>query len=145
MACHLKRAVLLTCIILTACGAAPPDFRRLAFHDNRASMDGVTVQLEEPDQPDHPTAWQGPLTIVGRCTANLSLITSVYVSRGSPYLIAITYSGSTRYARYIDAQTCRESWPANTATSDLSIAGDDLATGAGRHWQLFSDRPPKQR
>jgi len=91
-------------IPLTRCRAAGPDFRRLEFRDNRASMEGLTVELAEPDDPDHPSAWQGPLQIAGRCTANISLITAVYVSHGARYLIAISYSGSLNYAHYIDVQ-----------------------------------------
>ncbi len=145
MARHIRLAAWICSLLLTCCGAAAPDFRRLDFHDNRASAGGITVELAEPDNPQHPTAWQGPLKIVGRCTANISLITAVYASPGARYLIAVTYSGSLRYAQYIDLQSCRELWPARKTTSDITVAGDDLAGRSGPHWQLFLDQPPKQR
>ncbi len=129
-----------------ACGAlARPDFHRVEFHNNTASANGLTLRLADPDDPAHPTAWQGPLEIAGRCTADLSLITAVYASPGARYLIAATYNGSERYAHFIDANNCRELWPAMQASHDFNVAGDILSAPGESRSQLFLDRPPQAR
>jgi len=145
MARHLARGALALGVLLTCCGATGPDFHRLEFRENRTSAEGIVVELADPDNPDHPTAWLGPLRIASRCTAELSLITAVYASKGTRYLVVLTYSGSLRYAHFVDLKSCRELWPPQKATRDMTVAGDDLAAGAGSHWQLFPDQPPKRR
>ena len=41
------------------------------------------------------------------------------------YVIAVSYSGSTRYLHYIDVKTCKELWPKTAASTEaIEVAGD---------------------
>lgn len=147
MASFLNRTAVVAAMLvwLLACGgAAGPDFHRVEFQDGRASMAGITLQLSGADDPKHPTAWEGPLQVAGRCKADLSLLTAVYISHGARYLVATTYNGALRYAHFVDVQTCKELWPPRKASRDFTLAGDDLAAGQ-EHWQLFPDQAPRSK
>ena len=142
----LRPALAALLVYGAACGGPTrPDFHRVEFRDNTALADGMTLRLADPDDPAHPTAWQGPLEIAGRCTANLSLVTAVYVSPGARYLVVATYNGSQRYAHFVDATNCRELWPAKQASHDFTVAADGLSAPEESRWQLFPDRPPQAR
>lgn len=146
MAHDLRRAGIAVFLWMASCSAAAaPDFQRVEFHDNKGEANGIAVKLADPDDAAHPTAWEGPLEIVGRCTADLSLITAVYTAKGARYLIATTYNGSTRYAHYVDVTSCKELWPATKASHNFTVAGDNLSAPGESRWQLFLDRAPKQR
>src|ERR1035441_3969580 len=81
----------------------PVKFQLLAFSPAangqwQARMEQATVTLLDPDKPDRPTAWDGPLRIqlspAATCEAGLSLVTRVYGASGVDYLVALSYSGS---------------------------------------------------
>src|SRR5512141_1384590 len=89
-------------------------FRQLAFDNSQIARFGTySFHLAEPDRPDKPTAWQGPLTIsaAGKsCAADVSLVTAVYASAGAPFIVVITYSGSNTYVHFINIASCEVKW-----------------------------------
>jgi hypothetical protein len=90
-----------------------------------------TVTLLNPDNADHPTAWEGPLRLQSpsaTCEAGLSLVTGVYGASSVDYLIALTYSGSLKYIHFIDPKSCGEKWPVRKVFTDkIDVAGDTLS------------------
>jgi hypothetical protein len=118
--------------------AAPPvQFQLLAFSPAangqwQASIDQRIVTLLDPDKPDRPTAWDGPLRLqlstAAPCEADLSLVTRVYAARGAEYLVALSYSGSMQYIHFLDLKSCREKWPVRSVyTERIDVAGDSLS------------------
>jgi hypothetical protein len=137
-------------LILAACTPHKPDFRALAFHSTadpqifEAAALHRTVQLMEPDDGFHPKAWQGPLRIVGSCTANVSQVTAVYASRDVGYLLVIDHSGTTRFARFIDLRSCREVWPPLKSQIPIQVTGDAISIEPGQWLRLFAEHAPIQ-
>ena len=118
--------------------ATPPvQFQLLAFSPAangqwQARIDQGTVTLLDPDKPDRPTAWDGPLRIqispAATCEADLSLVTRVFGASGAEYLIALSYSGSMQYIHFLDLKSCREKWPMRSVyTEKIDVAGDSLS------------------
>ena len=117
--------------------APPVQFQLLAFSpagngEWQARIDQGTVTLLEPDKPDRPTAWDGPLRIklspAAACEADVSLVTRVYSASGAEYLIALSYSGSMQYIHFLDLKSCRERWPVRSVyTERIDLAGDSLS------------------
>jgi hypothetical protein len=143
-------AIAAALLFLAACSAHKPDFRELAFHSTadpqifEAAAPGHAIQLMEPDDGFHPKAWQGPLRIVGACTANVSQVTAVYASRDVGYLLAINHSGSMRYAHFIDLHSCRDVWPPLKAQIPIQVTGDAIQIEQGQWLRLFGEHPPIQ-
>ena len=138
-------------LLLAACSLHKPDFRELAFHPTadpqifEATALGHAIQLMEPDDGFHPKTWQGPLRIVGICTANISQVTAVYASRDVDYLLAINHTGTppaTRYAHFIDLHSCREVWPPLKAQIPIQVTGDAIQIEPGQWLRLFAEHPP---
>ena len=118
--------------------ATPPvQFQLLAFSPAangqwQARIDQATVTLLDPNKPDRPTAWDGPLRIqlspAATCEADLSLVTRVYGARGAEYLVGLSYSGSMQYIHFLDLKSCREKWPMRSVYSEgIDVAGDSLS------------------
>ena len=115
----------------------PVKFQLLAFSPAangqwQARMEQATVTLLDPDKPDRPTAWDGPLRIqlspAATCEADLSLVTRVYGASGAEYLIALSYSGSMQYIHFLDLKSCREKWPVRSVyTNKIDVVGDSLS------------------
>jgi hypothetical protein len=115
----------------------PVQFQLLAFSPAangqwRAPVEQGTVTLLDPDKPDRPTAWDGPLRIqissAAPCEADLSLVTRVYGARGGAYLLALSYSGSMQYIHFLDLKSCREEWPMlSVYTERIDVTGDTLS------------------
>jgi hypothetical protein len=115
----------------------PVKFQLLAFSPAangqwQARMEQATVTLLDPDKPDRPTAWDGPLRIqlspAATCEAGLSLVTRVYGASGVDYLVALSYSGSMQYIHFVDLKSCREKWPVRSVyTERIDVAGDTLS------------------
>ena len=102
-------------------------FRQLAF-DNRqvARLGAYSFHLEEPDRPDKPRAWQGPLTISSTdksCEADVSLVTAVYASPDAPFVVVVTYSGSSTYVHFITISSCAAKWERMKAFTDGCARG----------------------
>jgi hypothetical protein len=115
----------------------PVQFQLLAFSPAangqwQARIDQTTVTLLDPNKPDRPTAWDGPLRIqrspAATCEADLSLVTRVYGAGGGAYLIALSYSGSMQYIHYLDLKSCREEWPMlSVYTERIDVTGHTLS------------------
>ena len=78
------------------------------------AMAQYSLRLADPDNPDKPTMWQGPLTIShagSSCTADVSLVTAIYGDRERSFLIVLTASGSNAVAHFIELASCAEKWP----------------------------------
>jgi hypothetical protein len=115
----------------------PVQFQLLAFSPAangqwQARIDQATVTLLDPNKPDRPTAWDGPLRIqrspAATCEADVSLVTRVYGASGADYLIALSYSGSMQYVHFLDLKSCRENWPMlSVYTERIDVAGDSLS------------------
>lgn len=90
-----------------------------------------SLRLAEPDNPDKPTLWQGPLTIShdgASCTADVSLVTSVYGDAERSFVIVLTSSGSNAVAQFIELASCAEKWPAiKRSASSVKIARNRLS------------------
>ena len=107
-------------------------FRQLAFDNGKdATFGAYSFHLAEPDRPDKPTAWQGPLTISSggkSCEANVSLVTAVYASPDAPFLIVVTYSGSNTYVHFIASSSCAAKWERmKVFTEGVRVADDRLS------------------
>ncbi|HMD21044.1 MAG TPA: hypothetical protein VKH40_12015, partial [Alloacidobacterium sp.] len=107
-------------------------FQPLVFHDQQMTVLGSrSFGLAGPDQPDKPMAWQGPLTIATgekSCDAGVSLVTAVYASLASPYVIVITYSGSSTYVHFVATSTCTTQWNTyKVFTNGVQVRDDRLS------------------
>lgn len=102
-----------------------------------ATVGGKKLSLHEPDNPKQPTAWQGPLGIEDQrtrasCQADVSLITAAYGGEDAKTIIVVTYSGSLTYVRFLDLDTCKESYRTIKAyTEGVQVTGDRLTIQAG--------------
>lgn len=142
--------LVLALLPLAACTPHKPDFRELAFHSTadpqifEATALDRKIQVMEPDDGFHPKVWQGPLRIAGSCTANVSQMTAVYVSRDVDYLLVTNHSGTSWYARFIDPRSCREVWPPLKAAIPIQVTGDAISIEQGQWLRLFAGHPPIQ-
>src|SRR5450759_3331049 len=108
-------------------------FRQLAFDNSQIARFGAySFHLAEPDRPDAPTTWQGPLTISAdgkSCAADVSLVKAVYASPDAPFLVVVTYSGSNTYVHFINIASCDAKWePIKVFTEGVRVADDHLST-----------------
>jgi hypothetical protein len=158
----MKSISLLFSLLLYFTSPESGGFQRLVFHDQQATVLGShSFRLAGPDQPDKPTAWQGPLTITSgekSCDADVSLVTAVYGSPESPYVIVITYSGSSSYVHFVTIASCAKQW--NTYkffTNGIHVRNDRLSIlpacespatdsasqcSSGRIYKLSNDAAP---
>ena len=107
-------------------------FRQLAFDNGQSTTFGAySFRLAEPDRPDKPTAWQGPLTISSggkSCAADVSLVTAVYAAPDAPFVVVVTYSGSNTYVHFIAIASCAAKWERIKAfTEGVRVAEDRLS------------------
>lgn len=159
----MKSVCLLLSVVIFFNGTGSSDgFRPLVFHDQQPTVFGPhSFRLAGPDQPDKPTAWQGPLTIATgekSCEADVSLVTAVYASLESPYVIVVTYSGSSTYIHFVSVATCTTQWNTNKVfTSSVQVRDDQLSVlpacessaadapalcSSGRVYKLSEDSAP---
>jgi len=123
--------VILGCLPATACAQAG-GFQPLTMQAGKDTVFGqYSLRLADPDNPEKPTMWQGPLTISSgsaSCSADLSLVTAVYGAPGRAFVTVITSSGSSAIAHFIELASCAEKWPAiKRAASDVKVAGNRLS------------------
>jgi hypothetical protein len=148
----LRIAAAAALLSLAACALSlhKPDFRQLAFQATadpqiyQAEALGRKVQVIAPDDGFHPKEWRGPLRIVGACTANVPQVTAVYASRDVGYLLVVNHVDTTRFAHFIDLNTCHEVWPPLQARIPIQVTGDAIQIVANQWLRLFNDRPPNQ-
>lgn len=121
----------------TACSrpAAQPAaerFELVPFAASAARIGDLELTLEEPDVPDRPTAWEGPLRIRhvragGTCEAEPSLITKVFLDAAARTAIIVSGSGAHTLIDFVDTGTCRARWPRIDATTDgVRVSGDRM-------------------
>jgi hypothetical protein len=107
-------------------------FRQLAFDNGQnATLGAYSFHLAEPDRPDKPRAWQGPLTISSggkSCEADVSLVTAVYASPDAPLVVVVAYSGSNTYVHFVSVSSCAAKWERMKAfTEGVRVAEDRLS------------------
>ena len=89
-------------------------FRQLAFSNGPdVTLGAYTFHLAQPDRPEKPTAWEGPLTIAFEsksCAADVSLVTAVYAAPNAPFVVVVSYSGSNTYIHFVSISTCESQW-----------------------------------
>ena len=125
-----KISLVLIALLLMHCGWAAENFQsiRLVFakagpNVYQSHMDTLDYVLENPDDPDHPTVWEGPFRIVDKttnaqCTADVALITNVYAIPDHNLAVVLSYSGSMTYIDFLDARTCKSRYPRIEAYSE---------------------------
>jgi hypothetical protein len=90
-----------------------------------------TLHLAEPDSADKPTMWQGPLTVStgsASCTADVSLVTAIYVAPARSFVIVLSTSGSNAIANFIELASCASKWPPiKRAASAVTVEGNRVA------------------
>jgi hypothetical protein len=88
------------------------------------------LRLAEPDNPDKPTVWQGPLRISSSsasCTVDASLVTGIYAAPGNSFAIVLSTSGSNAIANFIELASCASKWPTiKRPASAVAVAGNRL-------------------
>ncbi len=121
-ACFFMFATL--CLQLGCSPQKPIMMQKVSFSPDRSttakrSIGKITnyrISLMEPDNPEQPKAWLGPLIVTDQrsgksCKMDIELITDVYdVNSGSMFLV-FSYGGSSRYINYIDPRSCRHMHP----------------------------------
>jgi len=122
---------ILGCLPVAVCAQAG-GFQPLAMQASKDTAFGqYSLRLADPDNPEKPKMWQGPLTISGGsapCTADVSLVTAVYAAPGRSFVIVITSSGSSAIAHFIELAACADKWPViKRAASDAKVAGNRLS------------------
>jgi hypothetical protein len=120
-----------------------------------------SLRLAGPDNPDKPVLWEGPLTIANgssSCTADISLISSIYAAPGASFVIALSSSGSKAVVHFVDAASCASKWPdLKLSASRVRAQGNRLAASSvceggssnepslctsARVYEIGNDAPP---
>jgi len=115
-----------------AAGAQSGSFQQLPMENGKdTSFDRYALRLAEPDNPEKPTIWQGPLTVSNgstSCTADVSLVTAIYAAPSRSFVIVLAISGSNTFANFIDLASCAAKWPPiKRAASAVTVAGNRLS------------------
>jgi hypothetical protein len=121
------------CALLSiAAQAQSGGFHRLSMQGETDSTFGAyAIRLAEPNDAIKPTMWQGPVTISqGRksCTADISLVSAVYVSSVHPFIIVVSASGSNTFINFIEPSSCNQKWERlKKSSAGVQIEGDRLS------------------
>ncbi len=137
------RSALATMLLLPGLSQAACPLRTLHPTAQGVRLDGgVMAALGDPDHPDHPTAWEGPIVFSGGpggCTVSdtVAVITTPIVLAGTDILYVSTYSGSTSAVYAVGVHDCSIRWtsPAFEGTPrytghTLHIKGHAVTIGA---------------
>ncbi|WP_018610445.1 hypothetical protein [Uliginosibacterium gangwonense] len=110
----------------------------------RATIDGYTLEMQDPGEASPPSVWDSPLFIrhqgrlVGKSEA--LLITDVYYIKKTGTLIIQSYSGSQLYLDFLDLRTATKKHPQIEFFSEkLIIAADKIIAYPG--CECTSDAP----
>ena len=147
-----------------AASSAPYGFEAVRFEpgsEGRASVGMLELVLRNPDNPERPTAWEGPLELRRTqsgtpCEAEPSLITHVYLDTATAVALVVSYSGSMTFLDFIDTSSCQSKWPQiGAATKGVTVSGDRVSLSpvcetdgsrsrcsAGQVFRLAPDQPP---
>jgi hypothetical protein len=117
--------------IALAVSAQSAGFRPLPMQNGKDTVfEQYALRLAEPDNADKPTVWQGPLKITtggASCTADISLVTTIFTAPANSFAIVLSSSGSNAIVNFIELATCGPKWPAiKRAASAVTVAGDRL-------------------
>lgn len=86
----------------------------------------VVIEIENPDDPDAPTLWDGPVNVSGpnraACSIPVSLISRVFADGAS--MLVVSLSGSTTYLSGYNVADCQSLWPEIAATTEGVIVED---------------------
>jgi hypothetical protein len=105
---------------------------------------GLELSLGEPDDRDHPTAWQGPLIVRtangARCEMRpqLGILTTPILHDGGRLLVVTTYSGSNQQIEALDLTSCRVVLKSPKVAAAATYANGTISLGALR-WGLSPD------
>ncbi len=83
------------------------------------------LSLGEADNPEKPTAWQGPLKI-DECIVDVGVIEQPLIIADGRYLLVTLYSGSTRQVIMVDPRSCTTRWTSPTFTVPPEIESNAL-------------------
>ena len=136
---HTLRILLaasLATLMLPACPASAADCKlaQMSVEGSIARAHGVTANLGEADNSQHPIAWQGPLKIALKdgpvCTAgvDVSIITEPLLL-GASVLYVPTYSGSDSTLYAVNIKTCRVKWKSQAYAGTTSYSAGHLILG----------------
>jgi hypothetical protein len=99
---------------------------------SKAQVRTVTLVLLNPDDPQHPSAWEGPLKVEGSgagvsCSADVSLVSKVFSTSDGTLLVVLSHSGSLTYLQFIRTASCQEAFPRIQAFAEgVVVTGDEI-------------------
>lgn len=131
---------LLALLALGVCAVAaggPCRLAEVAVDGQAAKVGQRVLDLGEADDPQHPTAWQGPLRITSaqgpgcEVDAAVSIIEKPLLA-GDALLYVPTYSGSENHVYAVDLRTCRVVWKSPAFTGATRAEPGALILGSRR-------------
>jgi hypothetical protein len=131
------KAMSLTLAALSGCtvvAARTCNYVLVTPGSGRFNAGTATVYLGQADDPTHPAAWQGPITITqadgASCTVDPKVgIVEQPIYRDGSHFLVTTYSGSNRVVYAIDAKSCRVLWHSHRFAGEARLQGNKLRTG----------------
>lgn len=133
---YILLAASLATLTLPACSASPLSCELVHMNvaGSVARARGVTVNLGEADNPQHPAAWQGPLKIsVGNspaCSADADIsIIEEPLLLGASVLYVSTYSGSESRLYAVNIKSCHVQWKSQAYVGKTSYSDGHLTLG----------------
>lgn len=99
-----------------------------------AKAGNLALDLGEADDPQHPTAWQGPLKITNEtglaCTVSEDVaMIEQSLLLGASVVYVPTYSGSENHLYAVDLKSCRVLWKSPAYTGKIRYSGSTLQWG----------------
>ena len=116
-----------------------------------AEAGGYHLDLGEPDDPEAPRAWQGPIRITSAgntgCTVSedVAIVEKPLSLAGGRLLYVTTYSGSEAQVYVVDAQTCAVKWASPSFVGIPRITTGTLALPGHRPFKVGADGLPVTR
>lgn len=113
-------------LMTTSFGAqAKCQLNKLKVRSGNEHISIGALSLGEADDPEKPSAWQGPLKI-DQCSFDVGIIEQPLIIAGGRYLIVSLYSGSTRQIVMVDPVSCSTKWKSALFSSPLEIDSNTL-------------------
>lgn len=98
---------------------------RLKLRSGNEHISIGVLSLGEANDPEEPSAWQGPLRI-DQCSFDVGIIEQPLIVAGDRYLIVSLYSGSTRQIVMVDPVSCSTKWKSIFFTSPPEMDANTL-------------------
>jgi hypothetical protein len=132
---------------VAASGTAPA-FVEVLPHGALADAGRYRLDLGEPDDPNSPRAWQGPVRITGnntRCTVSddVAIIERPMAIMDDRLLYLTTYSGSEVRVYVVDAATCAIAWTSPSVVGTPTMTGTILTLPGHRPYSIGSKGLPQ--